>query len=80
MSGLKNTAGRIWQAGKGQGYKTKHERNLENTAKVTDAKNKMFGEATLPDDEVIKRNERRKSAKRRGSRVNTVLTDRESLG
>jgi hypothetical protein len=36
---------------------------------------KMYAGASMPDEEVIKRNERRKAATRRGSRVRNVLTD-----
>jgi hypothetical protein len=39
----------------------------------------MYAGASLPDEEVIKRNERRKAAKRRGSRVRNVLTDEDAL-
>ena len=40
---------------------------------------KMYAGASLPDEEVIKRNERRKAAKRRGTRVRNVLTDEDAL-
>lgn len=35
---------------------------------------KMYAGAALPDEEIIRRNERRKAAQRRGSRVRNVLT------
>ncbi len=40
---------------------------------------KIYSSAQFPDEEEIKRNERRKAAKRRGSRADTVLTE-ETLG
>ena len=83
MAGLKNTAKRLWSLGNpfdGRGYQTKDEAEAEKKAKIQAGKDKMFAGAQLPDEEQIKRNERRKSAKRRGSRLNTVLTDRETLG
>ena len=80
MSGLKNTMKRATNFGLGRGYKTNEERRQEKRGKITAAKNKMFASATLPDEEEIRRVERRKSAKRKGSRAQTVMTDRESLG
>ena len=42
---------------------------------------KMYSSADMPDEEKIKRNEKRKASKRRGSRVSSVLTNTdESLG
>ena len=80
MSGLKNTAKRSWNLGVGRCYKTNEERREKARSKITKAKNKMFANASLPDEEEIRRVERRKSAKRQGSRAQTVMTDRESLG
>ncbi|MCK5090332.1 MAG: hypothetical protein KAI25_09065 [Hyphomicrobiaceae bacterium] len=80
MSGLKNTAKRGWNLGMGRGYKTNEERREKARGKITKRKNKMFANASLPDEEEIRRVERRKSAKRQGSRSQTVMTDRESLG
>ena len=80
MSGLKNTQKRLWNLGMGRGYKTNEERRQKKLGKITKAKNKMFASAQLPDEEDIRRVERRKSAKRRGSRAQTVMTSRESLG
>ncbi len=36
---------------------------------------KMYAGAAMPDEEIIRRNERRKAAARRGSRQRNVLTD-----
>lgn len=80
MGGLSNTRKRMFNFSRGKGYKTGAERQAEGDAKVQAGKDKIFADATLPDEELIKRNERRKAAKRRGSRVSTVLTNRESLG
>ena len=82
MAGLKNTMRRLGNAGRGKGYKTTDERHAEEAAARQAVKDKRYDEAagSMPDDEQIKRNERRKAAKRRGSRVSTVLTDNETLG
>ena len=40
----------------------------------------VYAGAQMPDEELIRRNERRKAAKRRGSRQRNVLTDEDSLG
>ena len=78
MSGLNNTVKRIGNASLGRGYMTNQERRDKKKAQVTKAKNKM--NAMMPDEEDIRRVERRKAAKRRGSRASTVMTDRETLG
>ncbi len=80
MSGLKNTVKRVVNASIGKGYKTGREIRAEKAAKAQAIKDKMFASGLVPDEEEIKRNERRKQAKRQGSRANTVLTDRETLG
>ncbi len=80
MGGLKNTMKRVTNLGLGRGYKTNEERRQAKLGKITKAKNKMFASAMLPDEEEIRRVERRKSAKRQGSRAQTVMTDRQSLG
>jgi len=79
MSGLRNTYKRIMNFSKGRGYKTGGERQATREAKEDAAKDELFANAQMPDEELIKRNARRKAAKRRGSRVNTVLTD-DTLG
>ena len=80
MSGMKNTVYRFANASMGRGYKTRDEINAANEANTQKKKDRIYKGATMPDEELIRRNERRKAAKRRGSRVNTVLTDRETLG
>lgn len=80
MSGLKNTAKRMFNVGHGRGYMTNQERREKKLGKITARKNKMFASAELPDEEEIRRVERRKSAKRQGSRAQTIMTDRQSLG
>lgn len=77
MSGLENTVKRATNFGIGRGYKTNDERKAEKKAKVKAKKDKMFQSAALPDEEDIRRVERRKAAARRGSRAKTILTDRE---
>jgi hypothetical protein len=80
MSGLKNTGKRLWNLGVGKGYKTNREVQLEKEAKIQKGKDKIFHSAEVPDEEVIKRNERRKAAMRSGSRAKTVLTEEDRLG
>lgn len=80
MSGLKNTVRRLANASRGKGYMTKGERKRRDEAKAQDVKDKMFASARIPDAEEIKRNERRRQAKRAGSRASTVLTDQGTLG
>ena len=80
MSGLKNTVKRFVNASTGKGFKTGREIRSEKAAKAQGIKDKMFASAQIPDDEEIKRNERRRQANRAGSRANTVMTDRETLG
>jgi len=80
MSGLKNTGKRFINASIGKGYATNKERRAKKVAKHQAGLDAMFAGAELPDEELIKRNERRKAAKRRGSRVSTVLTDEDQLG
>lgn len=80
MSGLKNTGKRLTNMAVGRGYATNEERRKKKAAKVKAGKDKMFQDATMPDEEDIRRVERRKAARRRGSRANTVLTERDQLG
>ena len=80
MSGLKNTAKRLFNMSTLRGYQTNSEIRQKKAAKVQGAKDKMFASADIPDTEEIKRNERRKAAKRGGSRANTVLTSGDRLG
>jgi len=80
MSGLKNTVRRLANASLGKGYMTSGERHQKRLAKDQAQKDKVFAGAQMPDEEEIARNERRKAAKRRGSRVSTVLTEDDTLG
>ena len=80
MSGLTNTLRRGANFALGKGYKTSGERKRARVAREQTAKDELFASAQLPDEELIRRNERRKAAKRRGSRVSTVLTDEDTLG
>lgn len=80
MSGLKNTGKRLWNFSTGKGYKTNKERRMERQAKSQKRLDKIYAEADMPDEEVIRRNERRKAAARRGSRQRNVLTDGDQLG
>lgn len=83
MSGLKNTGKRLVNFSLGRGYKTNKERKMEKQAKAQKKLDKIYASAMVPDEEFIRRNERRKAAARRGSRVSSVLTspeDRQTLG
>jgi hypothetical protein len=80
MSGLKNTGKRLWNFSTGKGYKTSQERNMEKQAKAQKRLDNIYSNADMPDEEVIRRNERRKAAARRGSRQRNVLTDGDQLG
>ena len=80
MSGLKNTIKRGFSLSQGQGWTTSKERRAKREAKEQARLDKIYAGADLPDEEVIRRNERRKAAKRRGSRISTVLTDEDQLG
>ncbi len=77
MSGLKNTGKRLTNFGLGRGYATNEENREKKKAKIKAGKDKMFQSAALPDEEEIRRVERRKAARRRGSRAKTILTDRD---
>ena len=80
MSGLKNTVKRLASASIGRGYSTGREKRAKAAAKKQADLDKVYAGAQLPDEEEIARNERRKAAKRRGSRVSTILTDEDTLG
>jgi len=81
MSGLKNTVKRLANASMGKGYMTRDEKRQKDQAKRQGVLDKMYASADMPDDELIARNERRKAAKRRGSRVRNVMTqDADTLG
>ena len=83
MAGINKTDffTRSWKSSQGQGYQTGKERKKRRAGAKQARKDKQFAAATIPDDEQIKRNERRKAAKRQGSRASTVLTNRsDQLG
>lgn len=81
MSGLENTVKRTVNFSLGRGYKTNRERRQEKAAKRQAARDEIYSDASIPDEEQIRRNDRRKAARRRGSRVRNVLTDdEETLG
>ena len=75
MSGLKNTVKRFANASMGKGYMTKEEKRAKDAAKRQGELDRIYSSADMPDDEIIRRNERRKAATRRRSRVRNVLTD-----
>ena len=79
MSGLKNTFKRLLNFSTGQGYMTGREKRAERDMKRQAALDRVYRNAPIPEAEEIKRNERRKAARRGGSRANTVLT-RDTLG
>ena len=80
MAGLKNTVRRMANASLGKGYQTTVERREKKAVKKQSKLDEIYAGAQIPDEELIRRNERRKAAKRRGSRISTVLTDEDSLG
>ena len=76
MSGIKNTIQKFVNASTGKGFKTNEQvRRPKRQAEAIAKRDAMFAGADMPDEEFIRRNERRKAAKRRGSRVSNVLTD-----
>ncbi len=75
MTGLKNTHRRIHSFAHGRGYTTRDERRQKRVAAEQARKDKMFAGAELPDEEDIRRRERKKAARRKGSREETILTD-----
>ena len=75
MAGLKNTVKRLVNVSIGRGYKTNTERRQEKQAKAQSALDQVYAGAQLPDEQEVQRKERRKSARRRGSRAETILTD-----
>jgi len=79
---MENTWRRSANFIQGKGYITKKEKDAKKAAKAQTALDTIYANAEMPDDEVIQRNERRKAARRRGSRVNTILTDdeKETMG
>lgn len=80
MSGLKNTVKRIHNLARGEGYATGDELRAKDKAERQAARDKLYTGARMPDPEELKRNARRKAAKRPGSRADTILTERDTLG
>jgi hypothetical protein len=76
MSGLKNTGQKFINASTGKGFKTNEQLRRPKRAAERDAR---YAAAEMPDEELIRRNERRKAAARRGSRVRNVLTSDEDM-
>lgn len=75
MTGLKNTVKRSMNLSLGKGYKTNKERKQEKQAKRQAGLDEVFASAQMPDEEEVRRKERRKAARRKGSRAETILTD-----
>lgn len=82
MSGLKNTLKRAFSFAKGGKYATGAERQAKAEgvkAAAAEAEqlklDEMFASGQIPDEDFLKRAARRRAAKRRGSRVDTILTD-----
>jgi len=80
MSGLKNTVKRSINVSVGRGYKTNTERREKKEADRQGALDAQFSNAELPDEEQLELVERRRAARRRGSRAATVLTSGDTLG
>lgn len=81
MSGLKNTVKRMANASLGRGYSTKKERDAKAAADRQSALDTIYaGANVVPDADQLRRQQRKKAAKRKGSRVSTILTDDETLG
>jgi hypothetical protein len=59
---------------------TSGEKKRRDAAREQHRLDEIYAGAEMPDEEVIKRNERRKAAKRRGSRQRNVMTDEDMLG
>lgn len=76
MSGLKNTGQKFINASTGKGFKTNEQLRRKKRIAERDAR---YATADMPDDEMIRRNERRKAAMRRGSRTRNVLTSDEDM-
>ena len=80
MSGVNKFLRRSYNFGTFQGFKTSGEAKREKHAKAQNALDKVYAGAEVPDAEQLKRVERKKMAKRQGSRANTVLTNNDQLG
>lgn len=81
MSGIKNTVQKFANVSMGKGFKTNEQvRRPKREAERIAARDATYANAEMPDEEIIRRNERRKAAARRGSRQRNVLTDEDRLG
>lgn len=65
---------------RGSGFETSGEQKRRTAAEAQGRLDQVYAGADMPDEELVRRNERRKAAKRRGSRQRNVLTDEDSLG
>lgn len=78
MGDLAQATGNVFR---GKGFKTREQIRMEKAGEITSQKNKIFASAGAPPDEVeIARTERRRAARRRGSRAQTVLSGGDRLG
>lgn len=82
MGGLNKTTKRLTNWVKGKGFKTSKEIKKKKEIKQQSKLDEIYANAEVPDEEAIRRNERRKAAGRRGSRTRNVLTetDDDALG
>ena len=75
MSGLKNTFRRLGNFALTGEYVTSADTRKKQAAAEREAKNRLFARPEVPDEEELARINRRRTAQRRGSRLETVLTD-----
>ena len=81
MSSIDKNMHRVWNWVGGSGFTTGGEQTQKKHQKRQVRLDKVYASAVLPDDEMVRRNERRKQAGRRGSRQRNVLTeDQDMLG
>lgn len=79
MSKIDKNMHRMWNWVGGSGFTTGKEQTQKKQFKKQKRLDKVYASAVLPDDELIRRNERRKAAARRGSRQRNVLTDDQDM-
>lgn len=79
MSGAGDTLKRFGNWHLGKGFLTGREAKAQQAAKQQGKLDKIYGGAEMPDEDLIRRNERRKAAGRRGSRQRNVLTSDEDV-
>jgi len=78
MSGLNNTFKRIMSFSKGSGYETHTESDIRRGGpekREQKRLDEMFASGQVPDEDLLKLAARRRAARRRGSRADTILTD-----